>query len=283
MSANFDPADNNIAAAVAAGIASAGGTWAFPFPDDVSVVVVPDGLGSTKAIDLIQYIDRPRPGDRREIQVGDIPSFVDYVNAWKGPESLVFLADAHANAIINFGNRAEGLGWSQHNVRVILSHSSEWQRWMAADKKWFRQTEFAEFLEESAGDIVDPDAASLLEIITELEGFKNSTFKTAERLDNGQRVLTYIEDIGVTGSKNGQAAIPTSIRVSLRVYKHDQNVTNLTAGLKYRVNDGKVTFQFVFGQEAEDAIETARETWHRAVRDQINSDPDREPVLIVRA
>ena len=272
---SFDPKDNNIAAAVAAGIASAGGEYSginlgeneIPY-----VVLVPDGQGSTKLIDLTQYAPRPR-SNMREMRVSDVPSFVAYVNKWKTDETVVTIADDQASAIIDYGRPAAGVGWGVHKCAVWFQHAPEWELWTGNADSWLTQRGFAEFLEENAGDVLDPDAAGLLEIVTDLEGHSNATLKNAVRLDNGQRELTYIEDINVTsGSKAGNVVIPTSIKVALRVYKHDAQPRALTALLKYKVVDGRVSFMFTFGREVDDTLEIVRQEWQTAITAQINGD-----------
>ncbi len=45
-----------------------------------------------------------------------------------------------------------------------MRHSPEWDTWQSKDGEKCNQMDFAEFVEDNAPDIVNPDAATILEV-----------------------------------------------------------------------------------------------------------------------
>ena len=101
------------------------------------------------------------------------------------------------------------------------------------------QKDVGEFLEENALDIVDPDAASVMEIVMNFEAIRRVTFKQSQRLNSGTRQFTYVEEDDVKGA----ITMPEKISIRVPVFE-GQEPDRIPVRVKYRLDDGKLTFRF---------------------------------------
>ncbi len=91
--------------------------------------------------------------------------------------------------------------------------------------------------------MVDPEAASLIEICRDLEATQGINFKSGVRLDNGDRTFTYEDETKV---KN-ELVVPSEIKLAIPLY-YGEEPTIITAKFRFRVKPGALYFGF---------------TWHR--------------------
>lgn len=172
---------------------------------------------------------------------GSFKAIIDYhdqlqkevvVNAGE-PTSLIPVPDARAN-------------WGEHIVSLTLSTTPEWSRWLEKNEKMIPQTDFAEFIENNAADIIAPDAGELLDMVQFLEGTKTVAFKSARSLRTGATELVFTEEVSETaGRQTKTEKLPSYIQVRLRPFVGNAHVM-IAARLRYRVgNDGKLCFQYV--------------------------------------
>ncbi len=104
------------------------------------------------------------------------------------------------------------------------------------------QMEFAEFIEDNAPDIVEPDSATMLEVARDLSAKTDVDFASAIRLQNGQVQFKYSEQIkGTYGS--GNLDVPERFTISIPVHIGSERV-GITARLRYRIASGKLTFWY---------------------------------------
>lgn len=111
-------------------------------------------------------------------------SFVDHINRFKGPNSSVW-ADAtevKLTAILNYHRSGQDGDpeWCDHRAVYTCPLSDEWKAWTARDGKFFRQEEFADFIEEHSPEINDraegmPKALDLMELATNLRLYTKGT------------------------------------------------------------------------------------------------------------
>jgi uncharacterized protein YfdQ (DUF2303 family) len=124
-------------------------------------------------------------------------------------------------------------GWRHDIATFTLKHSPEWQRWIKTNATPLDQLRFATFLEDNARDIVDPEAAHMLEIAYKLEAKKSVDFVSGMRLSDGSTEFTYNE----TTTSKGKMEIPTTFAVNIPVFAHTVG-TLVTAKFRYRIQDG---------------------------------------------
>lgn len=207
--------------------------------------------GSTRSLEQLMA----RPLRKRATAVFTEPgSFINYVNDHKRERGTLLLGEVNEvtgsfAAIFDYHERAtnaeteaDGVaGWGQHRAELKLVSTPEWARWSAGSGKEWGQTEFAEFLEDNAVDVSEPSGADLLEVAQTLQATKSLNFRSGVRLKDGRNQLTYIEDITASAGSAGQMEVPEAFILSLVPFIGcDQ--TQFRARLRYRINQGKLTF-----------------------------------------
>jgi uncharacterized protein YfdQ (DUF2303 family) len=188
------------------------------------------GGGDVQAIiDVAQEADAPTPltPDART---------VDHTTVW------VHQASGRVVAVLN-DNAPEASAWGDHRLALQLVYTDEWKRWAAHDGRLLDQETFAEHIEESQVDVVEPDAADLLEIAQTFHATTTSSFKSAKRLNSGEVQLEYVEDIAASAGRKGDLSIPTELVLGIPIFLGEE-VVRLTALLRYRIRDGKLAIGY---------------------------------------
>jgi len=200
-------------------------------PDDCSLVQLEDLLPAPRRI-------------RRGVKVVDVDSFQVYVTRYRTPGLVVFADEAshRFTALLDGSVSAEAPQWGDHTVTLRLEPGREWTRWNANNDRWFGQEAFAEFLEDNLVDIVEPAAASLLELALQFEARKSVKFESGKRLDSSARQLVYVEEIK-SGSRNGEITVPESFRLLIAPWVRTETVP-LEAKFRYRIQDGDLALGY---------------------------------------
>jgi|SRR6266850_2991392 len=187
---------------------------------------------------------------RADVLVHDADSFVRYVMRYKDDATVVFsdLEKLTWYALVDYheANGGERLaGWAQHRLKYTCRSTPEWRAWHGSNGKQHAkgQLEFAEFLEDHIPDMVQPDGATLLEVVTGLEAKKDVNFRSSVRTDSGEQQLVYEETINTT-AKKGTMLIPTSITLQLRPFE-GTGPRRIDARLRHRIGDnGRLSLWF---------------------------------------
>lgn len=206
-------------------------------PDSDSVLIFTDKT----AMPLERFADFPRR-KRAQVTVYDQASFADYVNLHKvmGVTALfgqVTECGGSFFGIIDYHQqKGEDANWGEHVVQLPLAFTPEWRRWTGFDGDALTQVQFAEFVQDNLPDIVAPPAADLLEVVQDLIAKKSVSFRSTQRLDNGQTGLLYEEQIQ-TNKRDGQIDVPHEFTVSIAPFVGSPMV-GITARLRFRISDG---------------------------------------------
>lgn len=197
---------------------------------------------------LEEYLPKPAR-IRATVTFTDVASYLDYVTEFEGSETSRTFAAAESHAIATLldyhDSRRVAPAWCAHKAILNLKLSPEWGLWKGADKRPFSQVAFAEFLEENYEDVVEPDAAFLVEVAHRLEATKTVHFKSGVRLDNGAVQLEYNEVIdGQANGAKGLMKVPAAFKLSIPIYAGHDPVP-VEARLRYSIADQKLTFKFL--------------------------------------
>jgi len=214
------------------------GAWPF--------VIIPEG---SKVEDLTKFIvnsnnERPlrKEGTAKTL---DATSFCEYYTLFHDENSRVFSDETTSKilAVLDYHAALEGAPrWGKHRIDLTLRHSEEWTTWKAKDGQRIPQMEFAEFVEDNGPDIIDPDAATMLEVARDLSAKSDVDFASAIRMNNGSVQFKYSEQTKGTFG-NGSVEVPERFVISVPVYIGTDRVS-VTARLRYRINAGKLTFWY---------------------------------------
>lgn len=205
-------------------------------------MVVPNGA---KVLDVSQYFPPCRA--KACPQFTEAGAFIDYVNRFKHDNTLLFAnitdAGAEFTAIIDYHGPAHA-DYCSHRAKFATEPTMEWKQWLEHDGKQLSQLEFAEWLENHQDLIVEPNGATLLELVLSLEGKTDVSFQQIERLKDGSARLLYDEVVNVTGAtRAGAMKVPDTLAARIQIF-HGMPGVDVTARLKYRLADRKISLRF---------------------------------------
>lgn len=211
------------------------------------VIDGPDGRTHVALPERIRLHDISDPNRlpsrvRQAVTVDDRASLSAYANRYKCDRSII-VADFDALTISarldwhehNHGPDFPAPGHNAHAVTLALRPSEEFARWDEMEGKIHPQAEFARFLEENSVDIGFPEAAVMIEISRDFEATVGQTYKSAVRLDNGDRKLVFETDTRV---QNG-VIIPEKFTLSIPIYNGEEP-EELTCLFRWRAQGGGV-------------------------------------------
>jgi uncharacterized protein YfdQ (DUF2303 family) len=253
----FQPLDTTDAVGAIAELAHRAGAAdappAFKVNEDSSLVVrvVPNDQ-TIRTVDLERYLTVPRR-TRGHATVNDPEDFCAYVQRLEGTATTLWAdEDAHTvTAVFNDHQEtddgvAEGnAGWRDHTATLRLKVDRDWAAWMDHDAKLGGQEWFAEFLEDNARSIVDPDAATMYEVARSFQARSNADFSRVIRVDNGDVQMTWNEqtDAKVTSATKGTFEVPATFTVRLAPFVGTP-MQELTARLRWRLRDGQLAIGY---------------------------------------
>lgn len=215
------------------------------------VVVVP--AGST-----VQTLSKPphaplptRLSVRRVFHDGD--SFARYVGRYKQPGSQLIadIDDAKVVAVIDYPDEVDA-EFSAEAVPVAIpsrEHIAEWpvryseafDAWNAINAMLLPQADFLRFLEENVSEVVQPDAARILELVKDFSAVKTDKFESSKRLQNGDAALVYITETNV---KQG-LEVPQKLKLLMPIY-HGEEAIAFEAWFRYRIQNGQLLLGIEF-------------------------------------
>jgi hypothetical protein len=137
-------------------------TGAGSLPEGLALAVVPKGK---EVKDLQPFIDALRDAPKRietTAKTTYVPSFIDYVNRFKTPDSAIFVnGDVSAPQLLGVvdyhGQGASAAPrFGKHRVTYGFPLSEQIKAWSAISGKALDHTEFATFLQDRQYDIANP-------------------------------------------------------------------------------------------------------------------------------
>lgn len=209
------------------------------------VYLVRSGDGGIRTIDTDKYADTPRHAEAHRV-VTDAASFANYVNRHRTPGTEVY---AHTNsstvvAVIDShqGTEAEP-GWQKHWLTLALEKSKSWIAWEKVDGQLLDQATFADFLDDRWSDVIEPDAALMVDLATTFQAKTKVDFDSGVRMDSGEVKLTYAETVTARAGQKGEITIPKKVKLALRPYVGGP-IYSIWAHFRYRLQGGDVRMGF---------------------------------------
>lgn len=145
---------------------------------------------------------------------------------WRKGEIAVHL-DYHSDALVP--------SHDDHRATFKAQRSASWEGWRKANDKPMRQAEFGRFLEERAHEIVEPDAADVVEVCMNLDAIKKVSFKSSTRLSDGYRQISYTEE----GDMKGALRVPETLTILVPIYEGEEP-ERVKVRLRTRVEDASL-------------------------------------------
>jgi uncharacterized protein YfdQ (DUF2303 family) len=196
-----------------------------------------------------------------------------YADIEKGEIVAVF--DDHAPSMLrpaldNFDGAASAergagnAGWREHRAVWKAQQSDAWKAWAGIDGKPISQAAFLEHLEDRRGDVVEPVGAELMEIVRDLSGRADVTWRQAVDLHTGAVRMQFEEAVTASSTRGGELVVPKQLGLAIEVYRGSK-VVELTCRLRYRVSAGKLTLCVVLDRRREVEEEAFRGALARLV------------------
>lgn len=204
----------------------------------------------------------PLPDHIREVvTIQDTESFISYVKLYQGPLTRVFATPlnirtftksstpAKFTAIIDYHQPGKEALHSRkgHVALFACPLSEELLVWLGKNGQRQAQLDFVEFIESNAPDIVTPEAAKLMEFALNFSNKTTVAFKSTFNRTTGGRILTYDEDIDISGGqttrKEGKMTVPERMTLKMPVFEGGKSF-DFQARIDYRTDGGKLTIAF---------------------------------------
>ena len=233
--------------------ASIAATMSFDPAKTGQVAMVPEGF---KVNDLEEFQISPNRRRANEAFV-DIGSLAEYVNTFAETGTMISANYAGATiGVIVDGHTPDGPGHREHKAAFTAQQHDKLRAWLAICRKPMSQVEFGLFLEDRAVDVVSPEPASVMEMVMTFDATKKVTFKSAQRLHDGQRQFQYVEQNEVKGG----VTLPDHFTILSPVYRgmEPQRVKFM---VRYRIEDGALRFTV----EMHDRDTVLRDAFQRCV------------------
>lgn len=198
-------------------------------------------------VDLEQFLPAPRR-TKATARFAEPASFLAYVKRHATQASVVWCNFNPQTFALDFTavideHTKDSAGWRSHQARLEPDFAAEWKAWKGHDRKPMPQVAFAEWIQEHEEDIASadgmPTSLQMHQMATEFALNEERVLKSTVRLQSGGVRLTYIADpdAGTTESMQMFEKFALGIPVF-----HGGNGWRMTARLKYRQNQGAVSF-----------------------------------------
>lgn len=168
----------------------------------------------------------------------DLEGFVDYINAFKTEGTRLWGSESQVVAVLDWPTR-ESTDHGAHRAIFDIPYSEDYTRWFGVHNKLMPQVEFAEFVQENRVNIAAPDAAAVLEIVTELQASSRLEFSSAVNLRNGSQRLVWGEEQQTKGKS--ELEVPETLGLRMPIFDRG-DVWAMNAWLRTRIKDGKLYF-----------------------------------------
>ncbi len=178
-------------------------------------------------------------------QPATVEAFTAYVKGHHDPDGTtvwVHPTSGLVTAILD-DNTAESPQWGQHQARLQLQVTPEWTYWAGNDGEMLGQEAFAEHIEGGLEEIVEPDAATMLEIAQTFHATTSAAFRSSTRLVSGEQRLQYDEEIKANAGAAGDLTVPTALLLAIAPFVGEDRY-KIAARLRFRLNQGKLTLGY---------------------------------------
>lgn len=185
--------------------------------------------------------------------VRDADSFLTYWGKHRDDASEVYsdVEQLTVVAVLDASTATEAR-FGGHRLHLALRRTTAWEEWTSHDGKLLTQEQFANFLEDHLVSLVEPDAATMLEIAQSIKATTKAEFQSSTRLQSGERKFAYVESTNATAGPKGDLAIPETFKIAVPPFE-GADAYSMTARFKYRLGGGSLALGFKLEQPEERA------------------------------
>ncbi|MEE4209687.1 MAG: DUF2303 family protein [Parvularcula sp.] len=215
--------------------------------------VVPAGY-HVESLERFQSTPNRHTADHRFVAVS---SLAEYLNRFATEETMM-CADYRAGKIscVIDGDGPAAPSRREHRAHFEAQLHDKIKAWLGICGKPMSQVQFGLFLEDRAVDVVAPEAADVMEMVMTFDATKKVSFKSSQRLHDGQRQFQYVEE----NETRGAVTLPDHFIILSPVYG-GMEPERIKIMVRYRIEDGKL----VFLVDMHDRYEVMRSAFERCV------------------
>lgn len=174
----------------------------------------------------------------------DTKSLAAYLERFQKPETVAFSnSDTREIYVVIDHHDTNGdeqvASHGDHRATFCAQFSAQYEAWRKIDGNMMSQSSAGMFLEERATDVIEPDAASIMDMVMTFDALKKVTFRQSTRLHDGQRQFTYNEENEVRGN----VTLPERIIMLVPIFQ-GQEPEHIEIRILYRIEDGSLRFKF---------------------------------------
>lgn len=208
---------------------------------DLSAAGLHDGFATLPDGYSVHDLEKFEPAPRRaraDHKFREVETLAEYLIRYGNQDSVAF-ADWRARtirAVIDYHEPDGAPAFGEHRASFIAQRTSAWEAWRGVHDKPMAQVAFGRFLEENAHLILEPDAASVVEVCMALDAVKRVSFRSSIRLSDGFRQIEYTED----NDTKGGVRVPENLVINVPVFE-GQEPQRIPVRLRYRIDEGKLS------------------------------------------
>lgn len=181
-----------------------------------------------------------------EVRLLSLKQFSQFVKGRAGSTKFpIFVNPNQVCAVFNYTNDDGSCGWGDDTAVFDLQSTPDWKWWNSRSGDMLDQSGFCDFVEEHQTNIVEPNGADLLNMISNFRQMTHVSYGSAYRTVDGQVQLEYKEDKkGITET----LALPSQFVLNVPVIQGAETMTTyrVTARLRWRVDKDSAQLRFSY-------------------------------------
>lgn len=210
--------------------------------DKRRIVIVPDGYRAdivqvTRPQQLDPHPDRRR-GTTQHESAASLARYVTEHHDQTATTVWVHVPDGTRGEIVAVLDDHEGggAGWGEHRAVLPLTTSTEWRYWLGSNNRLLGHVEFAEHLEGGIGEIAEPPAAELLDLIRTIQFTRDVDFVSSAQ-EGGLINVSFRENEDAKTTNRGDLPIPKAFVLRLPIFPGSAAI-EVKVRVRYRMPGG---------------------------------------------
>lgn len=187
-------------------IAAGGAIAGVKEKDDLLYAIVPDGY-KLETEDIRERQEKLGIVAKRltgNTDVANVESFCNLCDREFVENTTVCFSDLDGSTfktIFNYAGPHGQFGWGDRSVTLRLKTTTKWDRWNNNNNVKLNQLRIADFFEANIDDIVEPEAAQVIEMVKALKVKKKASFTSVVDQNTGGTSIKFTEDVNGSAIK----------------------------------------------------------------------------------
>ena len=200
------------------------------------IAIVPDSFGIES---LAHYLDCPLANEGTA-HLDTVTGLIEYFELFKEDHSVIFasLGDNSFTVIFDFSTK-ESPKWHRHKAVFNLRLTDNFKTWRGSDGHRTTHQRFAEFMEDNLSSIIDPDAATVMEVCKKVETNRRTKFASTTTLENGSISFSAEDTQSASVKDNGGVRVFDKFKIKVMPFE-DGPEFEIIARLRWSIKDGNL-------------------------------------------